>query len=736
VGGCLLSRWFALPGRPLSFPFIARILGLLALAVSLPEQSAEAANRTWQNNGTDFNTAGNWSGGGGGVVPGPNDVARFNSAMGTQPNLSASLTIQELNFSTAAASGYDLTSSNTGIKLTLTNTGTAGTSAINASNTSGTNIIDAPIVLGAGNGLTQTFTQLSGGTLIVNGAISSTNNVTLSLDGGGVIQLSGANTYSGGTTLVNGTTVRINNATALGTGTFTINSGTIDNTTAGAITLSNNNAQAWNGDFTFTGTRSLDLGTGAVTLGASRIVTVNANNLTVGGVISGSGLSLTKAGAGTLTLGGANNYTGGTTINLGNLNINNATALGTGTFTIAGGSSAVIDNTTAGAITLSTNNAQVWNGNFTFTGTQSLNLGTGAVTLGGNRTVTVNANNLTVGGVISGGSSLTKAGNGTLTLGGANIYTGGTIFGTGTPAGTLNINNATALGTGTFTISGGSNAIIDNTTAGAITLSNNNAQVWNGNFTFTGTQSLNLGVGAVTLGGSRIVTVNANNLTVGGIISGSGFGLTKAGNGTLTLSGANTYTGGTTVNAGKLLVNGNNSAAIGAVSVNNSGTTLGGTGTIGGAVTVGNGANLLGGTGTTASGTLTLANSLTLNSGSIIELALGASGAHSTLARTGGTWTFNALQAFTFIDLGAQATTYNNIITGLAADPVTEASWIITNTGWIGTFTYNGGNINLNVVAVPEPATYLAAVLTLGALLLHQRRRWRCLLRRHVTSHL
>src|SRR6202022_532472 len=98
--------------------------------------------------------------------------------------------------------------------------------------------------------------------------------------------------------------------------------------------------------------------------------------------------------------------------------------------------------------------------------------------------------------------------------------------------------------------------------------------------------------------------------------------------------------------------------------------------------------------------------------------------------------TFNALQAFTFIDLGAQATAYNNIITGLAADPVTEASWIITNTGWIGTFTYNGGNIDLNVVAVPEPATYLTGVLTLGALLLHQRRRWRCLLRRHVTSHL
>ena len=134
-----------------SFPSILRVLGVLTLAVSLPEQSAEAANQTWQNSGTDFNTAGNWSGG---VVPGPNDVARFNVVMGTQPNLTVSRTIQELNFSAATSSGYDLTSSNTGIKLTLTNTGSGGTSAINAANTSGTNTIDAPILLGAANAAT------------------------------------------------------------------------------------------------------------------------------------------------------------------------------------------------------------------------------------------------------------------------------------------------------------------------------------------------------------------------------------------------------------------------------------------------------------------------------------------------------------------------------------------------------------------------------------------------------
>jgi hypothetical protein len=150
---------------------------------------------------------------------------------------------------------------------------------------------------------------------------------------------------------------------------------------------------------------------------------------------------------------------------------------------------------------------------------------------------------------------------------------------------------------------------------------------------------------------------------------------------------------------------------------------LGGTGTIGGAVTVSSGANLLGGTGSAASGTLTLANNLTLNSGSIIELALGASGAHSTLARTGGTWTFDATQAFTFINLGVTPGTYDNIITGLAADPLSEANWTITNAGWSGSFTFDGANIDLNVVAVPEPATYLAGILALATLGFQQRRR-------------
>src|SRR5438876_1057301 len=260
----------------------ASAIFVLVLAFFLPERSAHAANRTWNNSGTDFNTSTNWGGG----VPGNGDVAVFNVAAITQPNLSASLTIKELNFSATTSSGYDITSSSTSIKLTLTNTGTGAGGAINAANTSGTNTIDAPIILGAAAGQTQTFTQANGGTLVVNGIISSTNSVTLGLTGG-IITLAGANTYSGGTTLASGTTLRINNATALGTGTFTINGGTIDNTTGASITLSNNNTITLGGSFTFGGTKDLNFGTGAITNAGNRTITLNGSSstLTFGGTM-------------------------------------------------------------------------------------------------------------------------------------------------------------------------------------------------------------------------------------------------------------------------------------------------------------------------------------------------------------------------------------------------------------------------------------------------------------------
>jgi autotransporter-associated beta strand protein len=155
--------------------------------------------------------------------------------------------------------------------------------------------------------------------------------------------------------------------------------------------------------------------TGTVTLLADNIITTTTGTLTVSGIISGA-YALTKNGSGTLTFSNANTHSGGTALNNGKLNINNASALGAsaGTFTINGGT---IDNTSGGTITTG-NHPQLWNQHFTFAGTNNLNLGAGAVSMSASRQLTTTANTLFIGGVINDNTkSLTKAGAGTLAFG-------------------------------------------------------------------------------------------------------------------------------------------------------------------------------------------------------------------------------------------------------------------------------------------------------------------------------
>ena len=313
-------------------------------------------------------------------------------------------------------------------------TGTINLNALNATRTITYNV-NNNIQLGTASSASALTIGGDGtGTFVLGGIISElqAGGGSLIKTGNSAVSLTGSNTFSGGVTL-NAGTLRLGNAAALGTGTLTIAGGSLDATSA--VTL-NNNAQNWNGNFTFVGSNALNLGAGAVSLGAAtRTVTVSANTLTVGGVISGGGaaVGLTKAGAGTLVLAGANIYSGNTTLNAGQVNLNSATAIGTGTLVFNGGT---LGNTSGAAITLSSNNTQNWNQNFTFAGPYDLNLGTGAVVINAtSRTVTVSSNTLSVGGAISGGNSstaLTKAGAGTLSLGGANTYSGGTWITGGT----------------------------------------------------------------------------------------------------------------------------------------------------------------------------------------------------------------------------------------------------------------------------------------------------------------
>ncbi|MDB6076214.1 MAG: sorting protein, partial [Verrucomicrobiaceae bacterium] len=398
---------------------------------------------------------------------------------------------------------------------------------------------------------------------------------------------------------------------------------------------------------------TVEAGAGAVTITANQIAlgttqtwtNSSSNPLTVTSAISGSG-GLTVTGGGTFTFSGNSTFSGGLTLGAGStLNINSGgnsttnSAIGSGTFTINGG--ATIDNTSASPVTILSNNAQNWNGDFTFTGTKDLNLGTGAVALGGNRIIKVGGSTLTVGGVISGvGRSLTKIGSGTLVLGGANTFTGGMSI----SEGTVQINNPAGLGTGAATLA---NAAILALNIGANTFStaingsgtinvtpNGETRLRGSLAGFTGT--LNIGANGaaktdidssttlinsgatinIANGGTLLVANNAGTADVGASINVSGSGNTenlgalRVENGGL-ISGIVTMTGDTSI--GSQTGTGTISGIIGETGGSRRLTKVGG-GTL-----VLAGANTFSGNTTVSAGVLVLANSLALQNSSLVS---------------------------------------------------------------------------------------------------------------------
>jgi fibronectin-binding autotransporter adhesin len=162
---------------------------------------------------------------------------------------------------------------------------------------------------------------------------------------------------------------------------------------------------------------------------------------------------------------------------------------------------------------------------------------------------------LTIAVPIVGNGEIWKRGPGVLTLAGDNSgHFGGVRLGAFSAGSQLNVNSANALGFGTFTIpNDGNQPTLDNTSGGAITVTGNNIQNWNRNFTFLGSSSLNMGSGSVTLGNNVTVTVSNNTLSVGAIFDdGLIRSLTKQGPGTLVVDGGANHLGNTVVNDGTL----------------------------------------------------------------------------------------------------------------------------------------------------------------------------------------
>lgn len=453
----------------------------------------------------------------------------------------------------------------------LIKTGT-GILTLDATNThSGSTIISAGILsvaLDANLGDNSTIT-LDGGNLNTTGSFSTSKPVdmndtgTITPNGGTTLTFDGI--VSGSGQLIKaGTGTLVLSASNTYSGVTTVSSGTLQITNENGLGASNavSVAGGANIDIDESVTAKELSGAGNIDIASGKTLTANIASAarTLSGVISGDGL-LVKSGEETLTLSGSNMYTGGTTVSAGTLSVGADNNLGTGNLVLNGS-------------TLNTS------GSFS---TSKL------IEISGVGTIdTDNSTTLTASGVVSGSGQLKKVGTGTLVLSADNTYAGTTLI----SAGTLRINNENGLGASTaVSVASGANLDIDESII-AKELS---------------------GAGNLAIANGKTLTADIASAgrTVSGAISGDG-SLTKTGAETLTLSGTNTYSGATTVSEGTLVITGNLTASPTTVAA---GATLKGTGTLQ-AVTV-DGTMRPG----TSIGTINVA-SLTLNSGSILELEL------------------------------------------------------------------------------------------------------------------
>jgi autotransporter-associated beta strand protein len=303
--------------------------------------------------------------------------------------------------------------------------------------------------------------------------------------------------------------------------------------------------------------------------------------VTVGAILAGT-QGLVKDGDRTLVLTGANTYAGGTTISEGTLQIGNGGTSGSivgdvlnngllaynrgGTTTFDGvisGTGGVVAMTSARMILTAANE---YTGGTTIQSLGSLQVGAGgtsgsivgAVFMNSSSTLIFNRSDTYTfdGSIIGSGGTIRQSGSGILILTHADQFSGSISI----TSGSIRLTENSSLQNGTVAVA----------VNGGLTFSSDVTAPTLGGLSGTGNIALtdDLGTGVVVKVGNGGVTT-----TYGGVLSGTG-GLIKAGTSTLTLTGANTYTGGTTVSAGMLQIGngGTTGAIIGSLMVNNSAT--------------------------------------------------------------------------------------------------------------------------------------------------------------------
>jgi autotransporter-associated beta strand protein len=372
-----------------------------------------------------------------------------------------------------------------------------------------------------------------------------------------------------------------------------------------------------------------------------------------GSGITGTG-ALTKNGTGTATISTANSYSGGTAINAGTLALSGSGTLGSTSGAVAiGGGKLDLGGTsqTVGAVTITAPAASgdtIQNGTLTPT----------------SLTASHSSGNAVVSASIAGSGGITMNGAGTLTLSGANTYTGATTVSSGTVA----VSGSGTLGNGAALMMGGGTLDLGTTsqTVGATTIT---AAAASGNTIENGTLTPS----------SLTASHSSGNAIVAADIAGSG-AVAMSGAGTLTLSGTNSYTGATTVNAGTLA--------------------LSGTYTGGGALTVNAGATFTGassGTNTLGNFTVTGASSsATLTSGTYNVASTAGGGVTNSKINNGGSLTvdgatLNITGNAAWFPIGDTANTTSTVTVNSGAINVTNGFGAEVGRIGNGVLNINGG---------------------------------------------
>ena len=602
---------------------------------------------------------------------------------------------------------------------------------------SGTNDLILQAVTGAGAtvystgaisniGAISTGATLAGNTVNIFGLIS--NATAVNQNSAGTLVLGGTNTYTGPTTISSGTLV------------------------AASADVSGNGALGNGGDIKFTGgalqynTASASTDYSARIKNSTNFITLDthSNDVTLAGSIDSTNTGgLIKTGSGTLTLTGANAYGGNTSVNSGTLtlaHVGGGTILDSGTLTANGATLNIATDNTIARLALGGTSANVMGaGILTVTGTIQPNIVLGLTS--------------SISASLAGPGTLYKTGRGVTVLSGANSYSGGTII----AGGTLAISGAGTLGdtSGSLDLQFLNNVpVLDlgatSQTVGAVTLTSGVIQ----NGTLTGS------------------SYSALDGTVTAALAGSG-AFTKSGTGTVTLAGVNTYSGPTTVAAGTLVVSGSLSASsavtVGDLANPATSAVLAGTGLVGD-VTLGaadgnvgakiNPSNDVAESNSVAGARLSTGNFTMATSGSAtLALQIG----RTTAGATNADDTSDRLLVTGNISLGSTGNLALTLQTGYAST-VGDVLYLIVsgNTGSIsGSFatvngialtgagndqfsmdgydtwriiygasaadgTIIGGNdVAVQLMAVPEPATWAMLVSGMGMLVFTQRIRRR-----------